>query len=132
MSKKEKKTRRRFSQDQRDQAVEEYVSGTRSAQQIADELGIEVQRIYRWKTLKEETAKGTRIEELITEGFSKEAAGKILNLELENIEYKKKLAEQIVIVDLLKKIQNPSQQESELTGLINTTRKLGRKRGGAK
>ena len=124
----DKKKRRKFTQEQRDQAVENYLSGARSAQKIADDLGIEVQRIYRWKTVKEEKAKGSRIEELIAEGNSKETASRILNMELELEEYKKKLAEQIMIVELLKKIHDPSPCESELTGLINTTKKLDQKR----
>ena len=78
----DKKKRRKFTQEQRDQAVENYLSGARSAQKIADDLGIEVQRIYRWKTVKEEKAKGSRIEELIAEGNSKETASRILNMEL--------------------------------------------------
>ena len=122
------KEKSKLTQEQRDKAVDEFLSGARSAKEIAKDLNIDSSNIYHWKTAREEKKKGVRVEELIGEGYSKEAANRILNLELENEEYKKKLAEQIVIVDLLKKIQNPSQQESELTGLINTTRKLDRKR----
>lgn len=126
------KKRRKFTKEQRDQAVDDYVSGARSANQIAKDLDTDVQNIYRWKTMREEKAKGVRIDELMEEGRDRQSAEIILNLELEKDEYKKKLAEQIVMVDLLKKIHYPSQQESELTGLIRTTRKSGRKGGRAK
>ena len=125
-----KKPRRKFTQEQRDQAVDDYLSGQRSANQIAEDLGTEVQNIYRWKTVREEKAKGVRIDELIGEGNSQDQARKILLLELELEEYKKKLAEQVLINDLLKKIQTPTDlvPESELSGLIETSKSLVRKR----
>ncbi len=129
-----KKTRRKFTQEQRDKAVDEYLSGERSAQQIAEELNTDVQTIYRWKVTREEKSKGARIDELIEEGNSRDQAQRILDLEFEIEEYKKKLAEQVLMVELLKKSprSKPLVQESELTGLIKTTRKLGRKKGRVK
>ena len=123
-----KKVRSKFTQEQKDKAVEEYLSGAKTAQEIAKELDTHVKNIYNWKTVNEEKAKGVRVEELVEEGYSKEAANRILNLELENELYKKKLAEETLKVELLKKIPSLSQQESELTGLINTVRKLDRKK----
>lgn len=126
------KQRRKFTQEQKDKAVEDFVSGARSAKEIAKELDTDIKNIYNWKTAKEEKAKGVRVDELMGKGYSKEAAAQILNMELELELYKKKLAEEIIKVELLKKIQNPSQSENELTGLINTTRKLDQKRRRAK
>lgn len=125
-----KKTRKKFTKEQRDKAVDDYLSEARSAQQIATDLQTDVQNIYRWKVLREEKAKGARVDELLEEGVSKAHANRILELEEEIEVYKKKLAEQVVINDLLKKVPRPRPlvQESELTGLIKTTKKSDRKR----
>jgi len=125
-----KKTRKKFTPQQRTQAVDDYTSGCKTAQQIAQELDTDVQNIYRWKTVQEEKAKGARIEELIGEGSSLAQAKRIFELEQENEQYKKKLAEQVLIVDLLKKLPGNEiyQSESELIGLIRTTSDLDRKR----
>lgn len=124
------KQRQRFTQAQRDLAVDQYSSGEKKAKQIALELQTDVQNIYRWKTLKEEQNKGLRIEELIAEGNTKAMAQKLLEKELEIEVYQKKLAELTVINELLKKLQtsSTSQPESELTGLIRTSKKLDQKR----
>lgn len=129
-----KKTRRKFTQDQRDKAVDDYLSGERSASQIAIDLDTDVQTIYRWKVLREEKLKGARVHELLDEGQSRDSVQRIYELEQELEEYKRKLAEQVVINDLLKKSPRSIAlvQESELTGLIRTTKKLGRKKGRAK
>tara|TARA_Y100000031_G_C8205361_1_gene378389 strand:+ start:242 stop:637 length:396 start_codon:yes stop_codon:yes gene_type:complete len=125
-----KKTRRKFTQEQKDRALEDYLSGARSAQQIAEDLQTDVQTIYRWKVAREEKAKGIRLDELVDEGNSIDQAQRILDLELELEAYQKKVAEQAVMLDLLKKSRGLSYlpQESELTGLIKTTRKLDRKK----
>ncbi len=129
-----KKTRRKFTQAQRDKAVDDYLSGERSASQIAIDLDTDVQTIYRWKVLREEKLKGARVDELLDEGKTIDSAQRILELELEIEAYQKKVAEQAVMLDLLKKSRGLSrfQFESELTGLIKTTKKLGRKKGRAK
>jgi len=125
-----KKTRRKFTQAQRDQAIDDYLVGKKSAQQIADQIGADVQSIYRWKTLREQEARGLRVEELIEQGHSKAMAQKLLEKELEIEEYKKKVAEQSIIIDLLKKLPGNEiyQSESELTGLIKTMKNSGQKR----
>jgi len=110
------------------------VSGNKTAQQVANELGTDVQNVYRWKTLREEKAKGLRIDELISEGNSKAMAQKLLEKELEIEAYKKKVAELTVINDLLKKLPGNEnfQTESELLGLIKTTNKSARRKKPAK
>ena len=129
-----KQTRKKFSKEEKRKAVDDYVSGRKSAHDIAAEIGTEPQAIYRWKTLATEEAKGFRIEELQSQGFPPDVAKKILQMEDEISVYQKKVAEQAVIIDLLKKLQNPTsfQPESELTGLIATTKKLDRKKERAK
>lgn len=113
-----KKTRKRIRQEIRSQAVDDYTSGKREASEIAQELGMSVQNIYRWKTVREEKAKGVRVQELIDDGHSIKTA--------------KLLAEQTLINDLLKKLSGNEiyQFESELTGLIKTTRGLEKKESG--
>jgi transposase-like protein len=125
-----KKTRKQFTQDQRNNAVDDYLSGARSANQIAEDLGTDVQTIYRWKTVRSERDKGLRVEELMSEGNSQAMAEALLNKELEIEMYQKKIAEQSIIIDLLKKLPGNEnfQSESELTGLIKTTKKSDQKR----
>ncbi len=125
-----KKTRKKFTQKQRGQAVDDYLSGNKTAQQMAQELGTDVQNIYRWKTVREERVKGLRVEELMAEGNSKAMAEKLLEKELEIEMYQKKVAELTIINDLLKKLPGNEnfQPENELTGLIKITKQSAPKR----
>ena len=129
-----KKTRKTFSQKIKDQAVDAFLSGEKSAQQIADEIGCDVQLVYRWKVSREEKAKGIRIDELVKQGHNKDVAQKLLEKELEIEAYQKKVAEQAIIIDLLKNSPplTNSQQESELTGLIRTSKLWGIRKKGVK
>ena len=128
-----RKPRRTFTREQRKKAVEEFVSGTKSAGEIAAELGIDPTHIYRWKVAAEEKAKGLRVDALEAEGHPPEVARHILKLEEELVEYKKKVGELTLINDLLKKLRPKSLQSgSELTGLIETIRDSERKRKPAK
>lgn len=123
-----------FTEEQKQEAVDAYVSGRRLAEDIAKELGVPRGYLYKWRVQLEEHKKGARAEELESLGHSRSEARKIQSLEDEIEEYKKKVAEQSLIIDLLKKLQIPkaSQPESELTGLIRTTKSLNRKGGPAK
>lgn len=78
----------------------------------------------------EEKAKGERVDELQNSGYSSEAAKKILDLELELAEYQKKLAEQVLINDLLKKLrmQPNFQPEKNVTGLTDIIKSLNQKK----
>ena len=60
-----KRTRRKFTNEQKDKAVEIYLSGEKTAAEIAKDLDCDVQNIYTWKTVAEEKRKGLRLEELI-------------------------------------------------------------------
>lgn len=123
-----KKGRKNFSLETKQKAVEEYVSAKKSAAQVAAELGVTQSMVYKWRVQLHEAAKGAKLAEMEAQGISNFDARKILNLEAEIEEYQKKVAEQSLIIDLLKKLQTSPvyQSESELTGLINTNRKLAR------
>lgn len=129
-------TRRRknYSDEEKRRAVQMFISGEKTAEEVGAEFGVSAGYIYKWRVQLSEKDKGARVEELESMGHSTSDARKIQSLEAEIEEYKKKLAEQVLINDLLKKLQTSraSQSESELTGLIRTTRKLERKGGPAK
>lgn len=124
-----RQSRNKFTQQQKDQAIDNYISGDKTAKEIAAELGTETHNIYRWKSKREEEKKGLRLNELMDQGNSRDMAKKLLEKELEIAAYQKKVAEQAVMIDLLKKsrIEGNSQAESELIGLMKTIEKSGRK-----
>ena len=125
-----KKVKKQFSQEVKKQAVDDFVSGRKTAVQIGAEIGAAPNLIYRWRTEANREIRDNRIEELSAEGHSPADIRRIMQLEAELEEYKKKLAEQILINDLLKKLRDSrtSPRESELTGLINTIKLSERKR----
>jgi transposase-like protein len=131
-----RKPKKFFDEKTKRQAVDDYVSGRRSAQEVADSLGIRLGMIYKWRVQLDERDKGARIEELEEKAqVSPEAAARMIaDLQAEIVEYQKKLAEQTVIADLLKKRlhSKSSQERSELTGLIETLERAAQKRGRAK
>ncbi len=123
-----RKPRRKFTDEQKQKAVAEFLAGTKSTEQIAIENGVEVGVIYKWKAQLDSAAKGQRVEELESQGMPSQMVRKMLQMESEIEEYQKKVAEQSIIIDLLKKLQTSprSAPESELTGLIETSRRLAR------
>ncbi len=125
-----KKSRRKFTDEEKRKAVDEYGSGSRSAMEVATDLGVAVGLIYRWKSDFENKERSGRVEELTEAGATRAMALKIQQQEDEIAEYQKKVAELTLINDLLKKLQtsNPSQRESELSGLIATMKRSGQKR----
>ena len=124
------KLRRKYSDEAKRAAVEEYVSGRKTAAQVAAELGISVNCVYTWKVWVEEKAKGVRVDELEGSGRSPADIRFILELEAERDAYQKTVGEQTLIIELLKKRlrSTSSQQRSELTGLIETLELAVRKR----
>ncbi len=128
------KPRRHFSDEIKRQAVEDYVSGRKTATELCAELGIAQGLIYKWKVWADESAREGRVSDLETQGHDPESAQRIRELEEELAEYQKKVGEQAMIIDLLKKLRNLaySQRESELSGLIATMKPSGRRKGGAK
>lgn len=128
------KPKRHFSDEIKRQAVGDYVSGRKTATELSAELGIAQGLIYKWKVSLDENTREGRIGELESQGHDPESARCIRKLEEEVAEYQKKVGEQTVIIDLLKKLRNLpiSQRESELSGLIGTMRPSGRRKGRAR
>lgn len=120
----------RFSRATKLQAVDDYVSGRKTAAQVAAEMGTTPGAIYKWKVWADEQAKGERIAALEAEGHDIDAARRIQQLEAELTEYQKKVGEQAVIIDLLKKLQTSpsSRPASAVSGLLATMSPSGRKR----
>jgi transposase len=125
-----KKQRRSFSEEVKRQAVDDFVSGKKSAAQISAEFNVSGNMVYKWRAELNAKARGEKIETLESQGFDPKLAKRFLELEDEIAIYKTKIAEQAVHIDLLKKLRGLgiSQPESELTGLINTMKASARKR----
>jgi transposase-like protein len=125
-----KKTRKKYSDELKAKAVAEYLSGAKTAKQLAQELDVEVHVIYGWRAAADDKKCNQGLLGLQLEGFSSEAAELLMQKNEEIEAYQKKVAELSVMVDLLKKLQtsSPFQHESELSGLIATTKKSERKR----
>ncbi len=75
-----KRNRKTFTKEQKDWAVDEFIAGSLSVDQIAEQLRAEPQYIYRWKVLREEKLKGLRVEELTARGNSIEESQRIFEL----------------------------------------------------
>lgn len=129
-----RRPRRAFTDEQKRKAVEDYVSGRKTAAQVAAELAVAPDQIYKWKISQDERRKGVSAEALEAAGARPEDVARIQELEAEIKEYKLVLAEKTVIEELLKKRlrSTSSQQRSELTGLIETMERAGQKRKRAK
>lgn len=126
-----KKTRRQFKSEDKAGAIDDYVSGRKSAAQIGAELGCAPNLVYRWKAEADATRREERATEIEASGVrDPRDIKRILDLEDELEAYKKTVAEQTVLIDLLKKLDQSksSQRESELIGLIRTTKNSAQKR----
>jgi transposase-like protein len=126
-----KKAKRQFKPEDKARAVDDYVSGRKSTAQIAAEFGCHPNLIYRWKAEAEAARRDERATEIEASGVrDPRDVKRILDLEDELEAYKKTVAEQTVLIDLLKKLDQSksSQRESELIGLIRTTKNSGPKR----
>lgn len=100
-----RKPKRKFSHEVKVKAVEDYTSGRKSAAEVARELDVAQGQIYQWKIQLEEKRVKGRVSEFEQSGMSASEARQMQRLEDENSELKKKLAEQVILVDLLKKLQ---------------------------
>lgn len=128
-----KKSRKRFDLEYKRRIVQEYLSGTRSARDIAEAEGLDVGQIYNWKTQLENRAKVDRIEEIqSTEGVSFEQARKIRELEEELEAYQKKVAQLTLENDLLKKLHPNLASEKRSNGYVAMRRQLDPGKGRSK
>lgn len=111
----------------------EYLSGTISAEALAQRQGLVRGQIYKWRVQLENRDREARIAEIAdTEGVSLEQARRIRELEEELAATREKLAQTVLENDLLKKLQPHSPFASASSGYIDTQRQLARLRGRAK
>ena len=124
------KPKRKFTDAQKRAAVDDYVSGRKSAAQVAAANEISTGQVYSWRVQLEEKDKGAQLDEIESAGQSREAARALLEMRAERDAYQAMVGEQAVIIELLKKRlrSTSSQQRSELTGLIETLERAVQKR----
>lgn len=129
-----RKSRRVFTEEQKREAVEIYLSGRKKVSEVAASYGVHPQVIYKWKTDLEEKSKTLRAEDLQSDGLSPQAVKRILDLERENEELKKALGEKALMVDLLKKLRatKGSVSESDVIGLSEIIKESARSKKPAK
>jgi transposase-like protein len=123
-----KKTRRQYDIEYKRKVVQEYLEGKLTAKQIAEREGLEVGQIYHWRIQVENRARHERVEAIQAESpqSTLEQARKIQELEEELEDYRQKVADQSMIIDLLKKIQPGSPYVKKLSGYAETKSTLGR------
>lgn len=110
-------------------AVEEFNSGKKSAQQLADELGYkDTTRIYSWKAQYAEASKGRQVLADDPKDSNCDLLKRLSELEMENDELKKSLGEKSLIIDLLKTLPENSLYEKNANGLTKTIKDLAVKR----
>lgn len=128
-----KTTRQYHSTEYKRRIVAEYLSGTISADALAQRESLVRGQIYKWRVQLEHRDRNERISEIAdTEGVSIEQARKIRELEEELAATREKLAQTVLEVDLLKKLQPNSPFARGSSGYIDTKRLLARSRGRAK
>lgn len=111
-----KKTRKSYDLEYKKRVVSEYLAGTTSAEEIARREGLERFQIYSWKSQLERRGKTERFEELTSQGSSPEDVRRVMELEEEIEAYKAKVAEQALMIDLLKKVHPSFQSEKKSSG----------------
>jgi transposase-like protein len=128
-----KKSRQQYDLDYKRRIVAEYLSGATAAEDIAKREGLVRGQIYKWRVQLERRARTERIETIAeTEGVSIEQARRIRELEEELTATQQKLAQTMLEVDLLKKLQPSSPFARRSSGYIETKQLLARLRGRAK
>lgn len=128
-----KKTRQYHSSEYKRRIVAEYLSGTISADALAQREDLVRGQIYKWRVQLEHRDRHERIAEIAdTEGVSIEQARKIRELEEELAATQQKLAQTLLENDLLKKLQPASPFARGSSGYIDTKRQLARSRERAK
>jgi transposase-like protein len=128
-----KESRRKFDEEYKKQIVQEYLSGNRSAAEIAAAEGLVAGQIYNWKTQLENRQRQERIEGIQGEqNVSPEQARRIWELEEELEAYEKKVAQLTLENDLLKKIHPNLAFEKRSSGYIDIKRRLGQRNGRVK
>ena len=125
-----KNSKKKYDSEFKQRIVAEFIQGDLSAAEIAKREGIETAHIYSWKSKFERQAKQKRIDVLVDEGSTIEAARRILELEEELVDAKQLIAAYAMANEFLKKIQTPAEKKS--SGYIETKRAWGRSKWRAK
>ena len=94
------KPKRKFTEAVKRAAVDEFVSGRKSAAQVAAANEVGVDQIYKWKVSLEEKAKGVSLDEIEASGVSKQYAKELLEISAERDAYQRMVGEQAVIIEL--------------------------------
>jgi len=127
-----KKNRQQYDLDYKRRIVQEYLNGT-SADELAKREGLVRGQIYKWRVQLERRDRMARIETIAeTEGVSIEQARRIRELEEELAATREKLAQTVLEVDLLKKLQPSSPFARKSSGYIEMKQLLARSKGRAK
>ena len=128
-----KKNRQQYDLDYKRRIVTEYLSGATSADDLAQREGLVRGQIYKWRVQLDRRARTERIEVIAeTEGASLEQARRIRELEEELAATQQKLAQTMLEVDLLKKLQPHSPFAKKSSGYIEMRQLLARSKGRAK
>jgi len=119
-----KKKRKTFDQEYKKRIISEYLEGKATAQEIADREGLDRLQIYSWKTQLEARGKKERYNELTQAGHNPEDVRRMMELEEELQAAKNKIADQALVIDLLKKLHPSFQSEKKLSGYAELKRQV--------
>lgn len=119
-----KKKRKTFDQEYKKRIISEYLTGSKTAQEIADREGIDRFQIYSWKSQLEARGKRDRYTELTEAGHNPEDVRRMMELEEELEVAKAKIADQALVIDLLKKLHPSFQSEKKCSGYAELKRQV--------
>lgn len=119
-----KRNKRKFTEEEKRTAVAEYISGKRSAEEIATELKVTPQYIYNWRVRFDELAKGEHISSFEAQGIDPKTAKLLAEKDEELRAYKEKVAELSLHVDLLKKLHPTLQRSTSANGYAEIVKAL--------
>ena len=130
-----KRPKRKFNDEVKRKAVDDYTSGRKTASEVANNIGVAQGQVYQWKIQLEEKRVKGRVRDLESSGMSPSEARHVQRLEAENEALKKKLAEQVIVVDLVKKLQTSANYQQlknasgsdEIAELLAQSRKRARR-----
>ena len=121
-----KKAKHTYSREFKEKIIEQYYKGEITAAELASQHQLHVDQIYRWKYELNGVRQSERRRELQREGRNPSDVRYILELEQEMSAYKEKVAELLLQVELLKKVQPcPHPLSSNVSGLEKIKRELG-------
>lgn len=121
-----KTERRKFTREFKEKIIEQFYKNEITAAELASKHQLHPDQIYRWKYELSTVRHNERRRELQKEGRNPSDVRYILELEQEMSAYKEKVAELLMQVELLKKVQpGPRPLSSNVSGLEKIKRELG-------